>query len=182
MYSSRSRERCTVEVERNQETDTQYHFTSLNRAANAFNQNKEWEWMFEGHYKGMVKWHCKYIYRTEIKACGLDWHITWSMDFQPNSEINVKLVNWRDGRTDTECTVSVWVCTHAARSFIYLDESCTPLLPVNTWLAFASYWPMSAALWPPIGQLLHLNLPCKQRRCHHNLQCKGMILVSILRI
>ena len=86
MYSSRSRERCTVEVERNQETDTQYHFTSLNRATNAFNQNKEWEWMFEGHYKGMVKWHCKYIYRTEIKACGLDWHITWSMDFQPNSE------------------------------------------------------------------------------------------------
>ena len=41
MYSSRSRERCTVEVERNQETDTQYHFTSLNRATNAFNQNKE---------------------------------------------------------------------------------------------------------------------------------------------
>ena len=32
MYLSRSRERFTVEVERNQETDIQYHFTSLNRA------------------------------------------------------------------------------------------------------------------------------------------------------
>ena len=106
--------------------------------------------------------------------------ITWSMNFQQNSEINFKLVNWLDRRTDAECTVSVCVCTHAARSFIYLDESCTPLLPVNTWLA--SYWSVSAALWPPIGQLLHLNLPCKQQRCHHNLQCKDMILVSILRI
>ena len=181
MYSSRSRERCTVEVERNQETDTQYHFTSLNRATNAFNQNKEWiESKCLRVIKGMVKWHCKYIYWTEIKAWGSDWHITWSMNFQQNSEMNFKQVNGQDGRTDTECTVSVWVCTHASRSFIYLDESCTPLLPVNTWLA--SYWSVSAALWPPIGQLLHLNLPCKQRRCHHNLQCKGMILVSILRI
>ena len=102
------------------------------------------------------------------------------MNFQQNSEMNFKLVNWRDGRTDTECTVSVWVCTHTARSFIYLDESCTPLLPVNTWLA--AYWSVSAALWPPIGQLLHLNLLCKQRRCHNNLQFRDKILVSILRI
>ena len=102
------------------------------------------------------------------------------MNFQQNSEMNFKLVNWRDGRTDTECTVSVCVCTHTARSFIYLDESCTPLLPVNTWLA--AYWSVSAALWPPIGQLLHLNLLCKQRRCHNNLQFRDKILVSILRI
>ena len=84
-------------------------------------------------------------------------------------------IDWTDGQT-----LNALCPSESVRSFIYLDESCTPLLPVNTWLA--SYWSVSAALWPPIGQLLHLNLPCKQRRCHHNLQCKDMILVSILRI